>query len=195
MKVLRGWWWGLTRPQRAAELLKGTDTPWLGLQAVLVRGLLDALLLFLPLYLLGRQPSHESWLLFITTGDYFLFLVFFSPFFFLYQWLFLSALVYLLANTGRGRFSINPIMNIFGVTGLVVGSFLVVWDWVWVLAGSKDYMALGVTHLVADVWAIILTVYLLRKGTGMEVGRAVILNLVWLVAGIPWAMVFMRSPL
>ena len=67
------WLSGYHSPGKMAELIKELPSPIPGFVAVLLRGLINSLLLFLPLYLLGRQPTMPGYLSFVATEDYFLF--------------------------------------------------------------------------------------------------------------------------
>ena len=95
--------------------------------------------------------------------------------------------------SGR-RSDIDQILNVTGMAGLVVGAFLVVWDWGYVLLGGQDPVFLGISHLVIDLWGIWITIEGFRRLLGVPVWLGVVLNVVWLVLGVPLAMVFVRGP-
>ena len=84
MQLIKAFIYGFSKPFKMVDILKTQDGPVLGLVATILRGLLDSLLLFLPLFLMGRYPSVLSYLTFVKTENYFLFLVFVCPFFFLF---------------------------------------------------------------------------------------------------------------
>ncbi len=191
---IRAWLLGYVSPARFAGALWGKPAPHWGLYAQLARALLDALLLYLPLALLGRQPSTASFVTLLPTAGYYRALVFIAPFVLLVQWLFLSAALHLILRlTGRPG-GIDQILNITGMAALVVGAFLVVWDWAYVLLGFRSDVLLGVTHLVAALWAVALSVTGLKRILGVPVWLGVLLSVAWVVLGLPIAMLFMRAP-
>ena len=131
MQIIKAWLSGYFKPSEMINIIKEQDTPFLGFITTVIRGLLNSLLLFLPLHLMGRYPSMPSWLTFMKTENYFLFLVFVIPIFFILLWLVLSGSIYIILRLVIGKnVQIDHILNIFGVTSLIVGSFLVLWDWV-----------------------------------------------------------------
>lgn len=194
MKILRLWFNGFVKPTKMIETIKEESNPRIGFQAVFIRSLLNSIFLFLPLHLIGKQPSMESWLSIIDTKNYFLFLTIVTPYVFIVMWLFLSGAIYLLV-TIKGRYRFDHILNIFGIVSLVVGSFLVVWDWLWILIGSKNYVLLGYSHLLFDCWAIWLTIICLKKIMDIKYSIGFILNLIWILLSFPIAILIMRAPL
>jgi hypothetical protein len=194
MKILKAWIYGFYNPSRFISVIRDENKPFLGFQAVLIRSLLNSLLLFLPLHLMGRQPSMPSWLTFIGEADYFLFLTIATPYVFVVMWLFLSGVIYLIVSA-IGDFRFNHILNIFGVVSLVVGSALVIWDWIWVAVDFHNYMVLGITHLLFDIWAIWLSVISMKKIMGLGYGLGILLNLLWIILSFPIAMLIMRAPI
>lgn len=191
---LRIWGLGYTRPRHALEALSAQPAPLWGLCAQGVRGLLDGLLLYLPLALMGREPSTPSYLVFLPTAIYYRVLVFLAPVLLLAQWLLVSAVAHLtLCLLGR-RSDFDQILNLTGLSALVVGACLVVWDWGWVLLGLRSDVLLGYSHLVLDLWGMAITTMGLRRFLDVPVWLGVVLNLLMLVVGLPWAMIFMRAP-
>jgi len=166
MKILKLWVYGIFKPSNMIAIIKIETNPFIGFQAVIIRSFLNSLLLFLPLYLMGRQPSMPSWLTFIGEADYFLFLAIATPYVFVVMWLFLSGVIYLILNS-LCDFRFDHILNIFGVVSLVVGSSLVVWDWIWIAFDLQNYMVLGITHLLFDIWFIWLSVICMKKIMGV----------------------------
>jgi hypothetical protein len=116
------------------------------------------------------------------------------PVFLLLQWLLLCALIHLILRLSGRRSDIDQIINVTGMTGLVVGTFLLVWDWAYILMGFRDPVALGVSHLIFDVWGIAITVVGFKRLLGVPVWLGLILNLIWLAVGVPLAMLFVRGP-
>jgi hypothetical protein len=169
--------------------------PHWGLYAVVVRGLLDSLLLYLPLALFGRQPSTPPALTFVPADRYFGASVLFAPPFFLAQWLLLSAVLHVILRLLGRPGALDTILNITGMSGLVVGGWLLIWDWIWIALDWHNTTALGLSHLVFDIWAIALTALGFRRLLGLSVRLSIALNLVWMALGIPLAMVVMRAPI
>lgn len=194
MAFVRIWLTGYWSPPRMVAGLEGKPAPHWGFYGELTRALLDALLLYLPLALMGRQPSTPSYVSLFPTDRYYATLVWLAPIVLLVQWLFLCAAVHgILRLLGR-RSNIDQIMNVTGMVTLVVGTFLVLWDWLWIALGWRDPIWLGISHLVLDGWGIWITVLGFRRLLGVPVGLAILLNVVWIVLGLPLAMLFMRAP-
>ena len=193
--LARSWFNGYFHPTRMIDDLSSQQSPLLGFSATVLRGAMNSLLLFLPLFLLGRQPSAPSYLSFVDTEDYFLFLTIAAPLFFILQWLYLSGAVYLILRLMRIECSFDQILNIFGLVGLVVGFVLILWDWPWIIAQSRSYMLLGMSHLVIDIWVVVLATLSLKRIVGISMWMGALLSLLWIVLGLPPAMLIMRSPL
>jgi hypothetical protein len=90
MSFVQVWLSGYTNPARMVMALKEKPAPQWGVYGQGLRALLDALLLYLPLALLGNSPSTPSYLTFIPTEEYFTALVFLAPVFLMAQWLLLG---------------------------------------------------------------------------------------------------------
>jgi hypothetical protein len=191
---LQVWITGYYNPSRVIEELRTKPAPHWGVYAQCLRALLDALLLYLPLALLGRKPSTPSYLTFLPTENYFAWSVLFAPFLLVAQWLLLSAVLHVsLRLIGRPS-DIDQILNITGIAGLVVGAFLVVWDWVWILMGWQNVILLGLSHLVLVIWAVVIATTGFKRILGLPVWLGIVLNAIWLLLGEPLALIFMRAP-
>jgi hypothetical protein len=183
------------------DILKIQDGPALGLVATMIRGLLDSLVLFLPLYLVGRHPSMHSYLSFVKTENYFLFLVFICPLFFLLLWLFQSGCIYLILRLSGNetrkieKCKIDHILNIIGLASLIVGFILVLWDWIWILLNSTHYIWLGISHLIIDGWFIYLFAISLKELMGIKIWWGIALAVLAIMLALLPAMLIMRSPL
>lgn len=188
------WLSGYRSPVRLVEGLRDKPAPSWGFYAQLIRAAMDALLLYLPLALMGEQPSTPSYLTFITSEGYFAVLVWLAPVFLLCQWLLLSAILHLTLRLSGQRSDIDQILNITGMAALVVGAFLVAWDWLWILVGWQNVVLLGVSHLLLDGWGLAITVIGFKRILGMPVYMGTGLSLLWIVLGLPLAMLFMRGP-
>lgn len=75
-----------------------------------------------------------------------------------------------------------------------MGSLLVAWDWVWVVAGWRSDVLLGISHLVLVVWAMVITVIGFRRILGLPAWLAILLNVLWVVLGEPLGAIFIRAP-
>lgn len=147
-----------------------------------------------PSHLISAKSSTPSYLTFLPTEKYYQAAIFISPLFFIAQWLLLSACLHLILRFLREPSDIDQILNITGMAALVVGAFLVGWDWLWIALGWRDPVLLGISHLIIDIWAIAITVLGLKKILSIPVWLGILLNLVWMVLGIPLNMLFMRPP-
>lgn len=92
------------------------------------------------------------------------------------------------------RGDINQILNITGMVALIVGSFLVAWDWIWILAGWHNEVLLGASHMAIVMWGLAITALGMMRIMKLSVWLAILLNVVWLALGWPLAMVIMRAP-
>jgi hypothetical protein len=194
MNFLQIWLTGYFNPSKMVEELSKKPAPHWGFYGQLCRAMLDSLLLYLPLALMGWEPSTPSYLGFLSNDVYFAASVFFMPIFLLAQWMLLSVMVHSILRLGGRRSDVDQIMNITGMAALVVGAFLVVWDWGYILLGGRDPIFLGISHLVLDVWTVVITVIGFRRMLGIPTWLAILLNLLWLVLGVPLAILFVRAP-
>jgi hypothetical protein len=194
MGFFRIWFTGYYNPSRAIDELKEKPAPHWGVYAQCLRALLDSLLLYLPLALMGRQPSTPSYLTFLPTETYYAWSVLFVPFLLVGQWLLLSAVLHVILRLIGRPSDIDQILNITGTAGLVVGAFLVAWDWVWILMGWHNDVLLGISHLVLVIWAITITTIGFKRILGLPVWLGILLNAIWVLLGEPLALIFMRAP-
>ena len=91
MNFVQLWFSGLINPARSFERLKGEPAPQWGLLAVFIRFITTALLVTLPLYLLGREPFSPSSLTFLPARNYYMAQVFFLSIFGVTVWLLMSS--------------------------------------------------------------------------------------------------------
>jgi hypothetical protein len=203
MAFIRLWLTAYRSPARFAEGLRGKPAPHWGLAAVILRGLIDALLLYLPIYLMGWKPPTPSFIPIFSTERYYRTLIFIGPLLFLAHWLMAGALMYVALRLTRRRSDeapadqagIDVILNILGMTSLSIAAVLLVWDWLYIAAGWGDQYFLGVTHLVIDVWGIAIAVVAFKRLLGVPVWLGVLLQILNVVTWLPLGMTFMRSPL
>lgn len=194
MNFFQVWFTGYVNPPRMVAALAQKPAPHWGLYGQGLRALMDALLLYLPLALLDKSPSTPSYLTFIPTKDYFSALVFLAPAVLMTQWLLLSVALHVILRMLDRPSDVDQILNITGMSALVVGAFLVAWDWVWILMEWRNPVGLGLSHLLLDGWGIFITVLGLNIIVGISVRLALVLNGLWLVLGLPVAILFMRAP-
>ena len=193
-RFLRLWLAGYCSPRRFVGELDLAPAPHTGLYGAGLRAAMDSLLLYLPLAVLGRQPSLASALIFLPTERYYLASVLFMPPYLLLQWLFLSALVHVTLRLLRQPSDIDRILNVNGMTDLVVGAVLVPWDWLWVLAGWRNEVLLGVSHLVLVVWGILLATVYLNRCLGIRVWLAAALQVASVAIAASISSVVVRAP-
>jgi len=85
-------------------------------------------------------------------------------------------------------------MNISGMAALIVGSVLVFWDWIWIAAGWKNEILLGISHLLFSVWALVIASIGFKRILGLSTRFSIFLNVIWILAGMPLSMIFVRPP-
>ena len=101
---------------------------------------------------------------------------------------------FILRLTSR-RSDFDQILNITGFVALGIGSVLLLWDWSWLLIGGMNQYWLGISHLLIDVWGIAVTTISLKKILQVPISLGIALNLVGIAVAMPFAIMFMRSPL
>lgn len=183
------------KPVRFAETLKNKPAPWWGFIASLQRALMDSLLLYLPLALLGRIPPEPSYLPFIEDGNYYAALVGLTPLVLTGEWLLGCAVVHLILTACKYKSDFNIVLNITGFTALMIGSVLLLWDWAWVAIGGMTQYGLGISHLIIDVWGMTIAAIAFKKILNVPLWLGLIVNLIAVIVALPMAIMFMRSPL
>ena len=194
MNFVQVWFVGYANPVRLVEELRGKSAPQWGLYASLLRALMDSLLLYLPVFLMGRIPPTPSLLPFIPTEKYYGALIVLTPFVFLAQWLIGGAAVHVCLRLSKRPSDIDQILNIAGMATLVVGAFLGVWDWAWFFLGGMNQYLLGTSHLVIDLWWVVIFVVGLKRILGVPVWLGILLTILAFAADMPLAIMIMRSP-
>jgi hypothetical protein len=195
MEFIQLWFTGYVSPVRFIERLRGKPAPLWGFCGQLLRALMDALLLFLPAYLLGRTPPMESFLTLFPTKTYYATLVWLAPLVFFIQWLVGSGMMHVALRLMKRPSDIDLILNISGMTTLVVGFILLVWDWSWIALGGMDQYTLGISHLVIDIYGIAIGVIGLKRLLGVPIWLGILLHLLIFIITLPIAALFIRSPL
>lgn len=193
--LIKVWICGYRHPRKFSMSLSGQPAPWLGFLAQAWRALFNAILLYFPLVLLGREPSTPSYLVFITTEGYYRALIWIAPVFLILQWLLATAIIYMVLRGGSQSLDFDVLLNITGASALVVGSALILWDWLWVIFGWQNPVLLGCSHLVFDVWGGVLVVYSMREHLNVPVRLALAAYLVAIILSLPLAALIMRAPI
>ena len=195
MNYVTLWLTAYINPIRFADELRKKPAPQWGFVAALQRGLMDSLLTYLPVYLLGRTPPTPSNLSFIQTESYYGALIFLAPIVLLVIWLTSSSVTHLILKLSLRRSDFDQILNISGFTALVVGSIIVLWDGLWLIIGGMNQYTLGISHFVIDIWAIVINTIALKRILNVPVWFGIILSIIGIAVSIPFAIMFMRSPI
>lgn len=195
MSLIRLWFLGYINPVRMIDALRAEPAPQLGLLAQLVRSLLDSFLLYLPLSLMGWVPPTPSNITFLPTEGYYSTLIWLTPLVLITVLLVQASLIHVVIRLSGRRSEFDQVVNIVGMSALVVGAFLLVWDWAWIAIGSVDQYFLGLSHLLISLWAVVITVLGLKRILGVPVWLGVVVNCLAVPAALPFAIMFMRSPM
>jgi hypothetical protein len=183
-----------TNPREFADRLKHAPAPNWGFYAAFQRGLMDSLLIYLPVFLLGRTPPTPSYLSAFPTVSYYGTLIFLAPIVLIAEWLTSCALSHLILRLSGRRSDIDILLNISGFVALAIGSVIVVWDAAWLMLGGMTQYTLGISHLIIDIWAIVITTIALKRLQDVPVWFGIILNIVGIAVAMPFAIMLMRSP-
>jgi hypothetical protein len=194
MDFLRAWFTGYFSPVQLIEQLRSKPAPQWGIFAQFLRGILDSLLVFLPVSLMGRVPPTPSFLSFVPTERYYSALIWMAPFVLLAEMLMGAAVVHVLLRLMGRHSDIDQILNISGISALIVGAVLIPWDWTWFALGAADQYFLGISHLVISIWAIAIMVVGLRRILSVPLWLGIALSIIVIPFQLPFAMMFMRSP-
>jgi len=105
-----------------------------------------------------------------------------------------SVVIHVLLRLMGRHSDIDQILNISGMSALVVGVVLIPWDWAWFALGVADQYFLGISHLVIDLWAVVIMVVGLRRILSVPPWLSIVLSIITILVQLPMAMMFMRSP-
>jgi hypothetical protein len=191
---VKTWLLGYHSPAGMAEGLKAGAAPHWGLMAVALRALMISLLVYLPASLMGRIPPTPPWLPFIPAERYYAALVWLTPPVLLLQWLLDGAAIHLGLRLAGRPGGMDQALNLAGMASLVIGAFVVAWDWAWFSIGGMNQYLLGASHLAIDAWWIVLVAAGLKRNMGVPVRLALLLILAAFVADLPLGLMIMRSP-
>jgi hypothetical protein len=195
MSFLRVWLAGYYSPVRMIEGLRPAPAPHYGFFGQLLRALMDALLLYFPLALLGLEPPTPSNLTILPTEQYYWHLIWLSPLVLGAEWLISCAFVHVAIRlTGRPS-DFDQILNISGMSTLVVGAGLLVWDWMWLALGGLNQYSLGISHLVISMWSVALGAIGMKRILGVPIWLGALLSILTIPLSMTFAVMFMRSPL
>jgi hypothetical protein len=195
MTFFQLWLAGYTHPARFVDEIRSKPAPYWGFYAQLLRAVMDSLLVYLPLALMRRVPPAPSFLSFIPTEQYYTALIFLSPLVLMTEMLLQVAFVHVGLRLAGCPGNFDQLLNVVGMSALVVGAVLIPWDWFWVLTGWGNQILLGISHLVISLWAALIAFLALRRTFGAPAWLAVLLMFLSYPVGMPIAIMFMRSPL
>jgi hypothetical protein len=194
MSFLRLWLTGYVHPVRFVDELKTKPAPQWGLYAQFLRAIMDSLLIYLPVALLGRIPPTPSFIAAIPTEHYYAALIGLGPVVLIAQLLMSSAFLHVGIRLSGRSGDFDRIMNLVGMAALVVGATLIPWDWLWFAIGGVDQIFLGISHLLISLWAALLTVLGLRRMFHVPVWLGILLSILVIPVSLPFGIMFMRSP-
>ena len=195
MSFVRVWFTGYYSPAKMIEQLRSKPAPHWGFYGQFLRAALDSLVLYLPVALMGRIPPTPSNLAFLSTEQYYWHLVWLSPIILGAEWLLASAFTHVVLRLAGRRSDFDQILNIGGMATIVVGAFLLVWDWAWFALGGADQYVLGISHLAISLWAVVIGAIGLKRILGVPIWLGVILSFLSIPIALPFGIMFMRSPL
>jgi len=195
MNFFQVWLTGYFSPNRFAEALRNKPAPHWGLWATILRSLIDSLLLYLPLVLMGKTPPLAPYITLFAHDTYYTTLIWLAPLVFLVEWLLGGSIFHVLLRLFKRPSNIDQILNLTAFAGLVVGAFLLLWDWFWLLVGVGNQYLLGASHLFIDLWWYVLVVVGLKRLLGVPIWMGILVSVLAFWATLPLVMLFMRSPL
>jgi hypothetical protein len=195
MSYVKLWFTACINPRKFTDELIKTPAPRWGFFAALQRGLMVSLLTYLPVYLLGKVPPTASNLSFISTEEYYGALIILAPIVLIAGWLLSSSLMHLILRLSKRQSDIDKLLNISGFTALAIGTVIIIWDAFWLIAGGMTQYGLGISHLLIDIWAIAITTIALKRILNVPVWLGILLNIAGVAASMPFAIMFMRSPI
>ena len=194
MNFIQVWFIGYTNPKKFIDELRTKPAPHWGLYSTVLRGLMDSILLYLPIAIMGRKPATPSYLTILPTESYYTTLVWITPLIFLIEWLLGAAIIQTFFRLRNIPSDIDQILNITGVAGLVIGFVLLIWDWFWFFVGGVDQYFLGISHLIIDIWWFVLVVIGIKQVLGIPKWLGFAACILSFLGAFPLAVIFMRAP-
>jgi hypothetical protein len=110
------------------------------------------------------------------------------------EWLLGAAVMHVALRLSKLPSDIDQILNLTGMAGLVIGAFLVLWDWFWFFVGSANQYFLGISHLIIDVWWFVIVVTGLKHLCGVPTRYGIVTSVLAFAASLPFAIIIMRAP-
>ncbi len=192
MSFVQVWFSGLIHPARSLDELKGKPAPHWGLLAVLLRFIPTALLVTLPLYLLGREPFYTSSLTFLSTNNYYLPQVFFLPIFGVTIWLLMGAFAHVVLRLAGKRSDFDVILNIVGMGMLI--PMPVTWAWDISMIALHWYVlpVMAISHSIIQLWEASIEAIGFVRLLRLRVVPAVCLSLIINAIYIAFAAILIR---
>jgi len=194
MDFIKVWLTGYVNPSRMIDQLVAKPAPQWGIFAQLLRGLMDSIFIYLPVYLMGRVPPTPSFLPFFPTESYYFVLIWIAPFVLIFILLMQAVVIHVILRLTNRKSDIDQIINLTGMAALIVGSVLIPWDWAMFTLGMADQYILGITHLFISLWAAVIIVIGLRKLFSVPLWLGNVLGIIPIPIALPFAIMFMRSP-
>jgi hypothetical protein len=102
--------------------------------------------------------------------------------------------MHLLLRLGKQNSDIDQLLNLTGLSSLVVAALLLLWDWFWYFLGGMHQYALGISHLLIDIWWFVLIVTALHHNLAVPKRYAVAVSVLAFLIEFPLAPIFMRAP-
>ena len=195
MNFVRVWLTGYYNPVKMIEQLRSEPAPHWGFYSQFLRAALDSLLVYLPVALMGRIPPTGSNLSFLPTEQYYWHLIWLSPIILGADWLLASAFTHVVLRLAGRQSDFDQILNIGGMAAIVVGAFLLVWDWSWLALGGVDQYFLGISHLAISLWGVVIGAIGLKRILGVPIWLGALLTFLGVPIALPFGIMFMRSPL
>jgi hypothetical protein len=188
------WRTGYLHPRRAFLMLRWAPAPHYGLYGILLRAASVALLWMLPRALMGLQPLSAPGYPFITRSNYYWHALWLYPVFEIGCWLLFSGLIHLMLRLVGKQSSYDAILNISGMSTIIVEPALRLWDWLaFALGWNGNLVFLGVSHiLLAWSWGTYLAAVAYQEILGVPPRWSVPLSLLVNLLFIPLAAVFLR---
>jgi hypothetical protein len=192
MNFAQLWFTGLINPVRAWRGMMDKPSPRWGFFAVLARFVLTALLVTLPLYLLGRQPFAPSSLGFLATNSYYQAQVFFLPLFGLGIWLLMSAVAHVALRLAGKESHFDLVLNMIGMGMLIPMPLTWAWDIATISLNWYLMPVMAISHSVVQLWETTIEavgfVTLLRVRPIPAASLALAINVLY----VAFAMIFVR---
>jgi hypothetical protein len=195
MSYLKLWFYFYVNPKKYADNITNSPAPVWGLAATMQRAIMDAVLLYLPIALLGRISPESPYLRFISADNYYFALIGIAPVVLFLEWLLSASAIYLLLRLFKYRSSFDLILNISGFGALGIGSVLLIWDWMWILIGGMNQYLLGTSHLLIDIWGVAISAICLKVLFKVPTWLGWVANIIGIAVSMPFAIMFMRSPI